>query len=71
MTKTTCFNIYLPFLCRHENLEVVKGDVFDADAIAPILKGRNAVISCLGFGAKAVKTQYSESITSIMTVAER
>ena len=26
--------------CRHENLEVVKGDVFDADSITPILEGK-------------------------------
>ena len=56
--------------CRHENLEVVKGDVFDADSITPILEGKNAVMSCLGFQVGA-KTLYSESITSIITAAER
>ena len=56
--------------CRHENLEVVKGDVFDADSITPILEGKNAVVSCLGFQVGA-KTLYSKSITSIITAAER
>ena len=56
--------------CRHENLEVVKGDVFDADSITPIFEGKNAVMSCLGFQVGA-KTLYSESITSIITAAER
>ncbi|XP_020600931.1 flavin reductase (NADPH)-like isoform X2 [Orbicella faveolata] len=55
---------------RHENLEVVKGDVFDADSITPILEGKNAVVSCLGFQVGA-KTLYSKSITSIITAAER
>ncbi|XP_020600930.1 flavin reductase (NADPH)-like isoform X1 [Orbicella faveolata] len=58
------------FQLKHENLEVVKGDVFDADSITPILEGKNAVVSCLGFQVGA-KTLYSKSITSIITAAER
>ena len=56
--------------CRHENLEVVTGDVFDADSIPPILEGKNAVMSCLGFQV-GTKTLYSKSIASIITAAER
>lgn len=59
-----------PGFCRHEKLEVVKGDVFDADSITPVLEGKNAVMSCLGFQVGA-KTLYSKSITSIIAAAER
>jgi len=57
-------------LFPHEKLEVVKGDVFDAHSITPVLEGKNAVMSCLGFQVGA-KTLYSKSITSIIAAAER
>ncbi len=42
--------------------------MFDPESLAPVLEGKNAVMSCLGFG---VKIQYSKSIRSIMRAAER
>jgi len=44
--------------------------VFDAHSITPVLEGKNAVMSCLGFQVGA-KTLYSKSITSIIAAAER
>ena len=44
--------------------------MFDADSITPILEGKNAVMSCLGFQV-GTKTHYSESIASIITAADR
>ena len=44
--------------------------MFDADSMTPILEGKNAVMSCLGFQVGS-KTDYSESIKSIITAAER
>ncbi|KAJ7378482.1 hypothetical protein OS493_023017 [Desmophyllum pertusum] len=37
------------FYIKQENLEVIQGDVFDPESTSAILKGKNAVISCLGF----------------------
>ena len=52
--------------CRFENLK----EVNDADSITPILEGKNAMVSCPGFQVGA-KTLYSESITSMITAAEK
>ncbi|CAH3167701.1 unnamed protein product [Porites evermanni] len=62
------------FTLSHENLEVVKGDVFQADSLIPILEGKNAVMSCLGFHRGTFftpTTLYSKSITEIITAMER
>ncbi|KAL9969698.1 hypothetical protein ACROYT_G021949 [Oculina patagonica] len=62
------------FYIKDGNLEVVKGDVFDPESLAPVLEGKNAVISCLGFHEGTFvspTTLYSKSITSITTAMER
>ncbi|KAJ7378483.1 hypothetical protein OS493_023018 [Desmophyllum pertusum] len=62
------------FELKHENLEVVKADVFDTESLAPILEGKSAVMSCLGFHWGTFfspTTLYSKSITSIITATER
>ena len=52
---------------RHERLTIVKGDVFDASAVASVVEGRDAVVSSLGvpYTFKPV-TIYSSSATSII-----
>ncbi|KAL9969697.1 hypothetical protein ACROYT_G021948 [Oculina patagonica] len=61
------------FYIKDGSLEVVKGDVFDPEFLATVLKGKDAVISCLGFSGSFFwpTTLYSKSITSITTAMER
>jgi putative NADH-flavin reductase len=53
---------------RHERLTIAKGDVFDASAVADVVRGRDAVISSLGvpYTFKPV-TIYSTGATNIIT----
>jgi len=48
--------------------------VFDPDSLVPVLEGKNAVLSCLGFQNGTFfspTTLYSKSMTSITTAMER
>ena len=48
--------------------------MFDVESIAPIVEGKNAVVSCLGFHEGTFfspTTLYSESITPITSAMER
>lgn len=59
---------------RDANLDVVQGDVFDPESLVPVLEGKNAVLSCLGFHNGTFfspTTLYSASMTSIATAMER
>jgi len=61
------YHLYcLPF--RHPNLEVVKGDACDVESFASVLKGKDAVMSCLGVVASIFNptTFYSESMHAIL-----
>ncbi|CAH3035537.1 hypothetical protein pdam_00011006 [Pocillopora damicornis] len=62
------------FPIKQENLEVVKGDIFDVESLVPIIEGKNAVLSCLGFHKGTIfspTTLYSKSITPITSAMER
>jgi putative NADH-flavin reductase len=62
------------FLYRNENLEVVKGNIFEADSLVEFLNGQDAVMSYLGVHNTSIfnpTTLYSESMKSIMTAMER
>lgn len=52
---------------RHERLTIVKGDVFDASAVAGVVQGQDAVVSSLGvpYTFKPV-TIYSSGATNII-----
>ena len=66
--------IIFGFRLRQENLEVVKGDIFDVESLVPIIEGKNAVLSCLGFHKGTIfspTTLYSKSITPITSAMER
>ncbi|KAK4311763.1 hypothetical protein Pmani_016757 [Petrolisthes manimaculis] len=52
----------------HQNLEVVKGDVFNDKSLKPVLEGQDAVVSCLGFPRKPQPvTGYTSSASAIIT----
>jgi len=62
------------FFIKDANLDVVQGDVFDPESLVPVLEGKNAVLSCLGFHNGTFfspTTLYSKSMTSIATAMER
>ena len=62
------------FAFRDPNLDVVQGDVFDPEFLVPVLEGKNALHSCLGFQNGTFfspTTLYSKSMTSITTAMER
>ena len=66
--KNILYNLYY-YSHRHENLEVVKADVTDVESLAPIVEGKNAVMSCLGFHNGTFftpTTLYSESMTAVV-----
>lgn len=53
----------------HEKLQVVKGDVYDNKSIERVLKGQDAVVSCLGSNTTKASdqlTRMAQSITSAM-----
>ncbi|KAL9969035.1 hypothetical protein ACROYT_G021198 [Oculina patagonica] len=58
---------------RHPNLELVKGDACDVESFIAALKGKDAVISCLGVVASIFNptTFYSESMFAILEGMKR
>ena len=67
MLDAFCYN-------RHEKLEVIKGDVLNAESLVPILEGKDAVLSCLGAHGTSVfkhTTLYSESMNAISSAMEK
>ena len=61
------------FPFRHPNLELVKGDACDVESFIAALKGKDAVISCLGVVASIFNptTFYSESMFAILEGMKR
>lgn len=58
------------FDIKHEKLQVIKGDVFNSEALVPVLEGKDAVVSCLGAHGTSVFKHtklYSETMTSIIS----
>ncbi|XP_020620064.1 uncharacterized protein LOC110057808 [Orbicella faveolata] len=58
---------------RHPNLDLVKGDACDVESFIAALKGKDAVISCLGVVASIFNptTFYSESMFAILEGMKR
>lgn len=56
---------------EHANLEVVRGDVTDLASVAGAVKGRNAVLSAIGAGAKrsTLRTDGTRNIVRAMAEA--
>ena len=61
------------FPFRHPNLDLVKGDACDVESFTAALKGKDAVISCLGVFASIFNptTFYSESMFAILDGMKR
>ncbi|XP_028410457.1 uncharacterized protein LOC114533069 [Dendronephthya gigantea] len=60
---------------RHDNLEVLQGDICDLSSFESALAGKDAVLSCLGSkgtkGPFAFTSLYSESIANIVEAMKR
>ncbi len=54
------------FLLKHPNLEIIKGDVFQIQTFENALKGKDAVVSCLGIQKRTPTTVYSVGVTNII-----
>ncbi|XP_077977400.1 flavin reductase (NADPH)-like [Glandiceps talaboti] len=52
---------------KHENLQVVEGNIFSDETLVPHLAGVDAVLSCLGGTTLWKPTLYSESIRPIVS----
>ena len=50
------------FTIQHPQLEIIKGDVFQPPTFENAIKGKDAVISCLGIARNEPTTVYSEGI---------
>jgi putative NADH-flavin reductase len=55
------------FTLTNENLEIIKGDVLQPITFEEAVKGKDAIISCLGSNRKEPTTVYSQGITNIDT----
>lgn len=55
----------------HENLSVVEGDIFDNKAIERVLKGQEAIISCLGSNTTKASDQLCRMAQSISSAMKR
>ncbi|MHA4811207.1 NAD(P)-dependent oxidoreductase [Flavitalea flava] len=51
---------------RHQQLKIIKGDVFQQNSFGDAIKGQDAVVSCLGVRKIGPTTVYSEGIRNIM-----
>lgn len=67
------YKILMYYPCRHENLELVKGDACDVESFAATLDGKDAVLSSLGVYANIFNptTFYSESMFAILDGMKR
>ena len=52
----------------HENLTLVKGDIYNPKSLAPIFKGHDVIISVLEFPKQAEKimVKFTETMDSIL-----
>jgi len=54
----------------HPRLEVITGDVRDADAVAKAVRGQDAVLSALGMYARKPNTELSDAMRTLVAAME-
>jgi putative NADH-flavin reductase len=54
------------FTIQHQNLEIIKGDVFQLSTFENALKDKDVVVSCLGIQKREPTTVYSDGVTNII-----
>ena len=50
-----------------KEIEIIIGDVFDAEKVAEALEGKDVVISCLGTGANLCTVKINKLLVSALT----
>src|SRR5579863_1862520 len=55
------------FAVRHQNLAIIKGDIFQPATFENAFSGKDAVVSCLGSKATQRTTVYSQGVSNIAT----
>ena len=55
------------FELRYNNLKIIKGDVFQPQTFENAIKGKDAVVSCLGISKAVPTTVYSQGVFNITT----
>lgn len=55
------------FELRYNNLKIIKGDVFQPETFENAIKGKDAVVSCLGIPKAVPTTLYSQGVFNITT----
>lgn len=56
---------------RHQDLEIIRGDVLHPDTYVNAMKGKDLVISCLGTATRKPTTLYSEGMKNITAVMQK
>ncbi len=54
------------FIIQHENLEIIKGDVFQPWTFENAINDKDVVVSCLGIQKREPTTVYSEGVGNII-----
>lgn len=54
------------FVMEHQNLEIIKGDVFQSSTFESAFKEEDVIVSCLGIKKREPTTVYSEGVTNII-----
>ena len=59
------------FTIQHENLEIIKGDVFQPPGFENTVREKDVVVSCLGIQKREPTTVYSEGIKNIIEAMQK
>jgi len=59
------------FTIQHQQLEVIKGDVFHAHTFENAMKDKDTVVSCLGIQKREPTTVYSEGVSNIVNTMQK
>ena len=54
------------FDVQHQNLEIIKGDVFQLSTFENAIQGQDVIVSCLGVQKREPTTVYSEGVVNIV-----
>jgi putative NADH-flavin reductase len=58
------------FDVKHQNLNIIKGDVFELATFENVLKDKDVVVSCLGIQKREPTTVYSDGVSNIIKAME-
>jgi putative NADH-flavin reductase len=59
------------FTLRHQQLKIIKGDVFQPGTFEDAIEGQDVVVSCLGIRKREPTTIYSKGVANIMKAMQK